>query len=63
VDYHLRTDQGPTGAGDENLLRVHTTQQVKKAIENKVVRILVIKSYRGSGGIAPLILNPGTKWR
>ena len=30
-------------------------------VNNKVVSVLAMKSYRGRGGIAPLSLNLGTK--
>jgi hypothetical protein len=37
----------------------HTFLQKK----GKVVLIHYMKAYKGSRGITPLILNPGTKWR
>jgi len=52
---------------------IHYTQRVKnllylvvwvnKPVEGKVFPIHVNKTCRGNGGISPLVLNFGTKWR
>ena len=31
--------------------------------KSKIVPVQTVKAYTGSGGIAPLILNVGTRWR
>ena len=45
-------------------LSVHNIlQQITEGIIGRVAPVHAIKAYRGSRGIAPLILNLGTRWR
>jgi hypothetical protein len=34
-----------------------------QTVEGKIVPFHTMKAYRRSGGIVPLLRNPGTRWR
>jgi hypothetical protein len=42
---------------------VRSTHEDRCMYKRKVVPVYAVKAYRGSGGVAPPILNLGTRWR
>ena len=44
-------------------VRVQNLNPGKIKVKGEVVSVHAMKTYRGSRGIAPLILNPEVRWR